>query len=191
MAKQKRVEEEYIPQFRHTLLHAHQLLCYFLGSKKIAQMAGEKGFIWLGLMQKMHERIEVRHLLVNIATNIRIGRDYQRVHYSANKDLSKAEVGKLVEARKRKLLILSEACNKIIHATKFTFEKGETQAQGNSYSGTLKLPYLKPFLHLYGTRWDKSRGKNVHWKATVDVEAFAKHAAVASVGYMWQFKEKD
>src|SRR5271155_5501950 len=102
MAKQKRVEEEYIPQFRHTLLHAHQLLCYFLGSKKIAQMAGEKGFIWLGLMQKMHERIEVRHLLVNIVTNIRIGRDYQRIHYSSNKDLSKAEVGKLVEARKRK-----------------------------------------------------------------------------------------
>jgi len=154
-------------------------------------MAGEKGFVFLGLMQKMHEMTEVRHLLVNIATCIRIGRDYQKIYYSENQDLCKAEVGKLLEARKRKPLILAEACNKIIHATKLAFEKGETGAKEHPATENLKFPFLKPYVHLYGTRWNNSRGKNVPWKATVDVEAFAKHAAVACVGYMWQFKDQN
>jgi hypothetical protein len=57
MAKQKRIEKEYIPQFSHALLNAHQLLCYYLGSKRIAQMAGEQGFVFLGLMQNINEKM--------------------------------------------------------------------------------------------------------------------------------------
>jgi hypothetical protein len=53
MAKQKRVEKEYTPQFSHALLHTHHLRCYYHGSKRIAEMPGEKGFDFLGWMPRI------------------------------------------------------------------------------------------------------------------------------------------
>jgi len=152
-------------------------------------MASEDGFIFVSTMQQMHEKPEIKHLLITTAINIRIGRDYQRVHYPENPDQTKAGVGKLVEDGKNKPLTLIEACNKIIHATRFAFEEEKTAAVKNSKGDELKLPYLTPVVHLDGTRWNKSKKKDVPWKAILDLEAFARTAAVASVGFMWQFRE--
>ena len=108
------------------------------------------------------ERSEISRLLVSIAVISRNHMDQNGWHPIKVPGLPADEVGVLCSDWENKgalaPLSFREACNKVIHAIKITFEAN----QNSDY----KTSYLLPTLHLYG---DKQR---ICWKATLDVPKF-------------------
>jgi hypothetical protein len=71
-------------------------------------------------------------------------------------------------------LTLREACNKIIHATEIRHNVVDPDP---GYNPDQIGVYLRPYLHLYGTK----EGRN--WKADLKIIEFAKFGAAALVRF--------
>ena len=145
-------------------LDIYRLLSCFGGSKLIRESAqGDSKWeidFWLDLARDL-ERSEISRLLVSIAASSRNYMD-QGVPPTNVPDLPPDEVGVLLVDRDEDVtpdpLSFREACNKVIHATKITFEANQDR--------DFKTSYLLPIVYLYGEK------QGTNWKATVDVRKF-------------------
>ena len=70
--------------------------------------------------------------------------------------------------KKKEILSIREACNKIIHAQSLQFVYGKTKD---------KMSYLKPRIHFTGEKNEKD------WKATIDILKFVENAVNISNVY--------
>jgi hypothetical protein len=120
-------------------------------------------------LQAGFEEFEIVRLLVNIAVTARIMDE--RENRSSNK--FNLHCGQLIEDLTKPAnvvpLDLREACNKIIHATKFNWDVDQLKEENLPYPTTR---FLTPRMHLYGERG------NHQWKATLEIAEFVRHNAI-------------
>jgi hypothetical protein len=146
--------EGYMLNLQAVFLDLYRLLTIFGASKTLSQMADVHGGDAISELM-VPEIDEITRIIVNASVSARIVDEREGFIVPKDKfcgvlisDLSKpAEV---------KGLDLREACNKIIHATKFrtVLEKENDK------------PYMLPTLYFYGNRG------NIKWRATLDVYEF-------------------
>lgn len=153
-------------------LDLYRLLCVFYSSASfIKHRAAASELADLGVE---FEEFEVMRLLVNVAATVRVVSDREKTFFRKLKLSCGQLVTDTATPKSKEPLTLREACNKILHATKFNFDVRFVSIPGDKYFP--KQSALRPFVHLYGTK-DK-----VNWKASLDVEAFARYNARVVLG---------
>ena len=143
-------------------LLVYRLLTIFLASPKLSDLCSDDIESSGSRLKQEFEQSEIEHLIIQIATLIRVYDDQIRKLPGIKvENIYNPDVGELYsefKKRNKEALRLREACNKIIHAKtiKYEIEKKSTIWQS----------YLKPFIYLYG---EKNRKK---WKAVLDIKRF-------------------
>jgi len=143
-------------------LATYRLLSHFSASKSIADLCIPGPDCPFSGLRDEHEQAEIAHLLIEIATLVRIAQD--SLHHNSPDvaaALPQANVGTLRESessQRRTQLGLRDACNKIIHAKDITFD---VRREEKWYAR-----YLMPRVFLYGTF------RREHWKATLKIRPF-------------------
>jgi hypothetical protein len=153
------------------LLDLYRLLSLMLGDKQLAEM--EDGSITIQMLRERYVCSELIRILTSTAIALRILFDQ---HEEQLGEVSKRPCGRLFPDWPKKDpaedLTLREACNKIIHATKVRHNVVDPDP---GYNPDQIGVYLRPFLHLYGTR------DNRDWKADLSIIEFAKQTAAALI----------
>ena len=153
------------------LLDLYRLFCMFFGDKQLAEM--EEGSITIQTLRERYVYSEAIRILTTTSIALRILFDQ---HEREFEEASKRHCGQLFpdwpNRETPEDLMLREACNKIIHATKVHYNVVDPDPDHNPDQIGV---YLRPYLHLYGT-------KDGHdWKADLSIIDFAKEAAAALV----------
>jgi hypothetical protein len=148
-------------------LDLYRLLCMALGDKQIGPLATEHSPI-----QRLqgYRKGEVLRILTSWAVALRILLDQ---HPKLFKSSTKANCGTLWSkwSKPRTIaepLMLREACNKIIHATKI---HDDLVIPYRRYNPDEAESYIRPFLYLYGTKDGKD------WRAKLSMVDFVRSGA--------------
>jgi hypothetical protein len=153
------IEPEYVQ------LDIYRLLCCFGGSPLIKQ-AAQSDNNWESSFfhdfSRYLERSEISRLLISIAATSRNNLDQMHSAITGLDGLPEDDVGELIpkwdENDVTERLAFREACNKILHAQKITFNANQDQ--------DWKTCYLFPTVYLYGEK------SGVQWRATLDIFRF-------------------
>jgi hypothetical protein len=116
------------------------------------------------------EEQKIKEYLISIAIKLRMIDDLMKAHNKKNHISNNDDVGflKSKNGKKKEILSIREACNKIIHAQSLQFVYGKTKD---------KMSYLKPRIHFTGEKNEKD------WKATIDILKFVENAVNISNVY--------
>ncbi|WP_175914462.1 hypothetical protein [Burkholderia metallica] len=154
----------HLPNIQATHIDLHRLLAIFLASKEFADRIeaaqGHNAELQDPLFRLQEcEGDEISRILLSLAVTARVVDDaHDRIF-----DLAAGPYGTLLRnverPEERGDLELREACNKIIHASRWHFDV-EHNANGRSY--------LTPTMYIYGSFGGRG------WKAILDVVEFAK-----------------
>jgi hypothetical protein len=154
-------------------LDLYRLITCFYASVTFAEQGEDLDKDPVRDLQGEFEEFEIVRLLVNIAVTARI-MDEREDRHSKKFDLECGQlINDLTEPNRVVTLDLREACNKIIHATKFNWDVEQLKDEGSLPYPTTR--FLVPQMHLYGARGSQQ------WKATLDIKEFVKHNSV-----LWQ-----
>jgi hypothetical protein len=155
------------------LLDLYRLLTMMFGGKQLAEM--EEGSIAIQTLRGQYVFSETIRILTStsIALRILFGQ-----HEELLGEVSKRPCGRLFsdwpKREPEEDLTVREACNKIIHANKVHYNMVDPDP---GYNPDQIGVYLRPYLHLYGT-------KSGHdWKADLSIIDFARQVAAALVRY--------
>ena len=146
--------EGYILNLQTVFLDLYRLLTIFSASKTLSQMADVHGGDAISELMST-EIDEIKRIIVNASVVARIVDE--RKGYIIPKDKFCGElISDVLKPSEIKGLDLREACNKIIHATKF---RTDLEKENDK-------PYMLPKLYFYGN-W-----RELEWKATLNVYEF-------------------
>jgi hypothetical protein len=154
-------------------LDLYRLLSCFYASQGFAHHRGTNHAEELVELGGQFEEFEVTRLLVNIAATVRVVSDREKTFFRQLKLGCGRLFPDMKKPRQSGPLSLREACNKIIHATKFNFDVKQfsvRQRIGDGWSST-RQEALRPVIHLYGMK------DGCDWKATLNVETFVMYNA--------------
>jgi hypothetical protein len=155
------------------LLDLYRLLCMFVGDRRLAEMEAES--IVIETLRYRYVDSECIRILTSTSAALRIVFDQNEKEFA---EISQRSCGELYSNWPKnpnaEVLMLREACNKIIHATKV---HRDVMDPDPGYNPNQKGVYLLPYLFLHGTR----DGQN--WKAKLSIIDFARHAAATLIRY--------
>ena len=145
------------------------LLCCFLSSNKLHKICSSTKNMHFKRLTFIEGR-KIKEYLISIAIKLRMIDDLMKSHNKENHIPIKDDVGfvKTKNGKKKEILSIREACNKIIHAKSLEFGYGKTKD---------KISYLKPRIQFIGDRNKKN------WKATIDILKFVENAVNISNVY--------
>lgn len=151
-------------------LDLYRLLCGFFSSGEFARLSRAPATEPLAELAAEYQESEITRLLVSVAATIRVIQDRDQ---SAIKQLA-AHCGYLMpdlkSSKMKEPLTIREACNKIIHATRFNFD---VKALPMTERGLPNPTHtLRPLLHLYGKQ------RSTEWKAELNILQFTMANAV-------------
>lgn len=142
----------------------YHLLSIFMASPSITAIAGRTPKCPVRSMINAFEKNEIKSLLLLIAIRIRNADDL--VNVCADKTFqgytNDAGTWRKNPEAKVEVLNLREACNKIIHAHLFSFQRG------NQYNKRKRTRYLKPTVIMY------DKDDKTGWEARLDVQRFVR-----------------
>ena len=150
-------------------LDLYRLLCCFYSSADFAKKRGRLDGEELGVLGGQFEEFEVMRLLVNVASTVRVVSDREKSFFRQLKLKCGVLLPNAAKPAQQQPLSLREACNKILHTSKFNFDARALRVKDNDFVNTQHA--LKPFVHLYGTK------DGVEWKATLNIEEFVRYNA--------------
>jgi hypothetical protein len=109
------------------------------------------------------EEQKIKEYLLSIAGRINKMDDIVKAHREREHVLIKDDVGfwGTKRSKKKKMLDIGEASNKVIHTQSYRFAYAKTNNN---------LHYLKPKVQLFGTKNKEA------WMATIDIIKFVEHA---------------
>jgi len=150
----------------------YHLLCYFLASPRLSDLAiedyehrGHQGIHVFNMFLNAFEKQNIQELLISIAVRLRMIDDRLNINHKKQINGERNDVGTLTKGTGKagdKILTIRDACNKVIHATLIEYSSDSIELRGK------KKTYLKPELFLYD-KTDKSG-----WKAKIDIIRFVK-----------------
>lgn len=142
-------------------LLAYRLITIILSSKELSKLCLFLDDETPSLMKQEFEQNEIEHLLLQIAILVRAADDAARSGQTIGGSWN-PKVGKIIQnikTNKKEDLTLREACNKIIHAQKVSYDLNRNSEP--------RRTYVKPsFMYLYGKKDNKD------WKTILDIKKF-------------------
>ena len=151
------------PTFRRDL---YRLACAFFASADFARLGRAADDEPVSALAAEHQEDEISRLLVTIAATVRVIQDRDATASRSLQISCGRLLPNLANAKEVEPLSLREACNKIIHATKFNFDIKPLPHSERQLPNPTHV--LRPLLHLYGKQ------RNAHWKAELNVIHFVR-----------------
>lgn len=165
-ASKKPASEGHRPDLGDLRRDIYEILAFFLSSQRIAELEQSRMYGENDPVHKFEDmqRDLITKRLISVAVTIRILDDRDPQAFDTITDYCGTMTKDLENPMGRSGLGLRDACNKIIHARKVTFDS-DTTSFGNGY--------LHPYLYLEGNE----RGKP--WTVDLDVVKFCRESAGA------------
>jgi hypothetical protein len=157
-------------------LDLYRLLSCFYASTEFSKCRGQLKLESVAILGNEFEEYEIARLLVNISAKIRMIQDREKEYFKKLIGVCGKLTPDLSTPNKKENLSFREACNKIIHAKHFKFDVKNVKVRDSDYSSS--QPALRPFIHLYGEKYDDKKKCLLNWKASLNVVDFSKIGAI-------------
>jgi hypothetical protein len=150
-------KEGYNYDAEHVRLEVYRLLNQFLAQEKTQELMEKDGQFHNAIDNVgQYFDVETQRILISAATISRVIDDNEEEMFRLrNFDTVCGVLIKDLKNGTEKDLTLREACNKIMHATKYRYDVDKERL------------FIRPTIYLYGSY------KNKDWKATLDIIRFA------------------
>jgi hypothetical protein len=147
-----------------TSLSLYRLISHILSGSQIKKLSTKSELNGLSEIAFEHEESEIIHLLIEAAISARITEERFLTEFADLKPINVVGVGKLWQPESTLTSVklnLREACNKIVHAQKISFNSSGKIQNGNRISSKI---------YLFGQQ------KKEAWRAYVDIPQFVVEA---------------
>ncbi len=165
-AADKPAQDGYAPNLDDLRRDIYELLAFFLSSQRIAELDNSPLYGERDPVQQFEglQRDLITKRLIAVAVTVRILDDQEPKLFDMFTDYCGTITRDMLRPFQNGGLGIRDACNKIIHARKVTFDAAKTSS-GRAY--------LLPYLYLEGTEQSKP------WTVNLDVVKFCRESAGA------------